>query len=155
MAGPEGTGCALNGLSAAALLFVRAMDHHRNRVATKFNLTGSEVRALTWIAEAGSITPKLLAEQMEMTTGAVTAISTHLVELDLIERVAHPHDRRSLLLKLTSDSEKIARTSYDEFQAIIGHAVHDVSAEDQARLGDLLNTMAQKLASGADLSLFG
>ena len=144
---------ALDALSASALAFLRAMDRNRNRVATESGLTGSELRAIARVAEAGSITPKLLAESMEMTTGAVTAISNRLVALQLLVRVAHPHDRRSLLLTLTPAAEQITQKIYDDFEALIAHSVRDVSPEDQARLGAMLSAMALTVGSDADLSL--
>ena len=127
------------------------MDRNRNRVAAQTNLTGSELRALARVAEAGSITPKLLAESMEMTTGAVTAISNRLVALELVTRVAHPHDRRSLLLKLTPAAEQIAQKVHSDFQALIARAARDVSPDDQVRLGTLLTAMALVVESDADL----
>lgn len=147
-------GRTLDSLSASVLAFLRAMDHNRNSVATKFNLTGSELRALARIAEAGSITPKLLAESMEISTGAVTAISNRLVALDMLDRVAHPHDRRSLLLVLTPAAEDVAQAIYGDFEALIARAAHDVSPDDQVRLGALLTSMARVFSSN-DLSLAG
>ena len=147
------SGRSLDTLSASAVAFLRAMDRHRNRVAAESGLTGSELRALSRVAEAGSITPKLLAESMEMTTGAVTAISNRLVALQLLTRVAHPHDRRSLLLTLTPAAEQITQKIYDDFEALIAHSVRDVSPEGQERLGAMLSAMALTVGSDADLSL--
>ena len=155
MYGLEGAGRTLDSLSASALSFLRAMDRNRNRVANETNLTGSELRALARVAEAGSITPKLLAESMEMTTGAVTAISNRLVALELLTRVAHPRDRRSLLLMLTPIADKLTQKIYDDFQALIAHAARDISPQDQNRLGALLTAMAFTIGSDADLSLVG
>lgn len=140
-----------DGLSASALAFLRGMDRNRNRVAAETNLTGSELRALARVAESGSITPKLLAESMEITTGAVTAISNRLVALELVTRVAHPHDRRSLLLKLTPAAEQITQKVYSDFEALIARAARDVSPNDQVRLGTLLAAMALVVESDADL----
>ncbi len=144
----RGTG---DGLSASALAFLRGMDRNRNRVAAETNLTGSELRALARVAEAGSITPKLLAESMEITTGAVTAISNRLVALELVTRVAHPHDRRSLLLVLTPAAEQITQKLYSDFSALIARAARDVSPDDQVRLGELLTSMALVVDADADL----
>ena len=140
-----------DGLTASALAFLRGMDRNRNRVAAETNLTGSELRALARVAEAGSITPKLLAESMEITTGAVTAISNRLVALELVTRVAHPHDRRSLLLVLTPAAEQIAQKVYDDFAALIARAARDVSPDDQVRLGELLASIALAVEADADL----
>ena len=146
---------ALDALSASALAFLRAMDRNRNRVATESGLTGSELRAIARVAEAGSITPKLLAESMEMTTGAVTAISNRLVALQLLTRVAHPHDRRSLLLELTPAAEQITQKIYDDFQALIARAALDLDAEDKARVGSSLTSMARSIESDVDTGLVG
>ena len=140
-----------DGLSASAVAFLRGMDRNRNRVAAQTNLTCSELRALARIAEAGSITPKLLAESLQMTTGAVTALSNRLVALELVTRVAHPSDRRSLLLVLTPAAEQIAKKVFNDFQALIARAARDVSPDDQVRLGALLTAMAFVVESGADL----
>lgn len=155
MYGLGNSGRTLDGLSASALVFLRAMDRNRNRVATETGLTGSELRAVARVAEAGSITPKLLAVSMEMTTGAVTAISNRLVALQLLTRVAHPHDRRSLLLELTPAAELITQKIYDDFQALIARAARDLSRDDQVRLGTLLTSMAASIDADADLSLVG
>ncbi|MBG6212654.1 MAG: MarR family transcriptional regulator [Cryobacterium sp.] len=121
------------------------MEHNRNRVGTKVNLSGSELRALARVAEAGSITPKLLAETMDVTTSAVTAISNRLVAFALLTRVAHPHDRRSLLLVLTPAAEQMTQTIYDDFPALLAQVARDVSPKEQARLGALLASMALTL----------
>ena len=152
MYGRGNAGCTLDSLSASALSFLRAMDHNRSRVAAETNLTGSELRAMARVAEAGSLTPKQLAESLEMTTGAVTAISNRLVALELLTRVAHPHDRRSLLLVLTPAAEQMTQKVYDDFQALIAHAARGLSPEDQGRLGDLLTSMALTVGSDTDLS---
>lgn len=148
MGGHECGGRSMNAMSASAVAFLRALDRNRTRVAAQFNLTGTELRALARIVETGGITPKMLAEALQMTTGAVTAISNRLVALDLVTRVPHPHDRRSLLLELAPAAGQIAQTIYDDFEALIARAVRDVSPEDQARLGDLLAAMALSIGAG-------
>ncbi|TFD64325.1 MarR family winged helix-turn-helix transcriptional regulator [Cryobacterium ruanii] len=142
-------------LSVPALAFLRAMDHNRSRVAAEIGVSISELRALSRVAEAGSITPKLLAEALEMTTGAVTAISSHLVELNMLTRVPHPHDRRSLLLELTPAAQKTAARIQDDFQVLFAHAARNVTPEDQVRLGSLLTSMAVLIASASGASPAG
>ncbi|SDM50441.1 DNA-binding transcriptional regulator, MarR family [Cryobacterium flavum] len=137
-------------LSVPALAFLRAMDHNRSQVAAEIGVSSSELRALSRVAEAGRITPKMLAESLEMTTGAVTAISSHLVALDMLTRVPHPHDRRSLLLELTPAAQATAAKFQNEFQVLFAHAARNVTPEDQTRLGLLLTSMAVIIASGSE-----
>ncbi|TFB70943.1 MarR family winged helix-turn-helix transcriptional regulator [Cryobacterium sp. Hz9] len=139
-------------LSVPALALLRAMDHNRSRVAAENGVSISELRALTRIAEVGSITPKLLAQSLEMTTGAVTAISNHLVALNMLTRVPHPRDRRSLLLVLTPAAQQTAQRLHDEFQTLFAHAARNVTPDVQARLGSLLTSMAVAITSDSDVS---
>ena len=142
-------------LSVPALAFLRAMDHNRSQVAAEIGVSSSELRALSRVAEAGSITPKLLAEALEMTTSAVTAISSHLVALNMLTRVPHPHDRRSLLLELTPAAQETAARLQVDFQVLFAHAARNVTPEDQIRLGSLLTSIAVLIASGSGASPAG
>jgi DNA-binding MarR family transcriptional regulator len=90
-----------------------------------------------------------------MTTGAVTAISNHLVELSMLTRVPHPHDRRSLLLVLTPAAQQTSERLHDEFQTLFAHAARDVTPDVQARLGSLLTSMAVAITSDTDVSASG
>lgn len=142
-------------LSAPALTFLRAMDHNRSQVAAEIGVSSSELRALSRVAEAGRITPKMLAESLEMTTGAVTAISSHLVALNMLTRVPHPHDRRSLLLELTPAAQVTAARLQTEFQGLFAYASRNVTPEDQIRLGLLLTSMAVIIAADSENSPAG
>jgi hypothetical protein len=66
---------ALEGFPVTAIRFVRALERNRENIAISNGLTPSDLRALFWIAEHASMTPKAVAEHMEMTTGAITATS--------------------------------------------------------------------------------
>ncbi|MEA9987246.1 MarR family transcriptional regulator [Subtercola sp. RTI3] len=76
----------------------------------------SELRFLSRIAEQREAAPTILAASMNLTTGAVTAISDRLVERNLIHRVAHPSDRRGVFLELTDSGEDIMAGIYDDFR---------------------------------------
>ena len=75
--------------------------------------------------------------------------------LQLLTRVAHPHDRRSLLLVLMPSAEEMTQKIYDDFQALIARAARDVSPVDQDRLAALLTSIARTVVSEADLSMAG
>ncbi|CAN5195466.1 hypothetical protein BH09ACT2_BH09ACT2_08900 [soil metagenome] len=142
-----GSAHTLDGFPAAALVFLRALDSNRHRISREAGVTGSELRALSRVAEAGSMTPKELAESMEMTTGAVTAISTRLVEAQLMRRVDHPSDRRSLFLELTPAADELMKQHYREFESSIGIATEGLKEEDLRACSALLLSVAEQLAS--------
>jgi DNA-binding MarR family transcriptional regulator len=137
-------------LTISVLSFLRALDRNRNRLATKFNITVSELRALSRVAEPGNMTPKRLAESMGMTTGAVTAISNRLVALEMLVRVPHPNDRRSHLLKLTPAAEQIMNLIFEDSDEVIARSASHSSPEDRLRLGALLTEMALVISAHAD-----
>ena len=141
-----GAAHSLNGFPGAVLTFQRALDSNRHRIAKEAGVTASELRALARVAEAGSITPKELAESMEMTTGAVTAISTRLVDAALMRRVDHPNDRRSLFLELTPCGDEVMNQIYREFDAALTVVTKDMPEAELRRCSALLQSAAEELA---------
>ncbi len=148
-----GAAHSLNGFPGAVVVFQRALDSNRHRIAKEAGVTASELRALSRVAEAGSITPKELAESLEMTTGAVTAISTRLVDGALMRRVDHPNDRRSLFLELTPCGDEIMKQIYREFDAAMAVVTKDTPEAELRRCSALLHSAAEELAP-LDASVF-
>jgi len=140
-----GAAHTLDGFPAAASIFLRSLDSNRHRIARECGITGSELRALSRVAESGSITPKELAESMEMTTGAVTAISSRLVEANLLRRVDHPSDRRSLFLELTPAADEVMDQIYRDFDATLAAATRGISDDDLRACSALLRAVAEEL----------
>ena len=139
-----GASHSLNGLPGAVVFLQRALDNNRHRIAKQFGVSGSELRALARVAEAGSVTPKELAESLGMTTGAVTAISTRLVAAGLMCRVDHPNDRRSIFLKLTPPADEVLEQIYGEFAAALAVATKDVPEAELRRCCALLYSVAEQ-----------
>jgi DNA-binding MarR family transcriptional regulator len=118
----------LNGFPAAASDFVSALDGNRQRIARDAGLTGTELRALFFVARTVSTTPKDLAAYLGMTTGAVTAISRRLVEAGLFHRVDHPDDRRSLYLELTPRGHEVMQEIHGEFNEMLAASTSSLTA---------------------------
>lgn len=137
----------LNGFPAATLILIRALDSNRHRIAIQAGVTGSELRAMARVAEAGSLTPKQLAESMEMTTGAVTAISTRLVKAKLMHRVDHPSDRRSLFLELTPAANRLMEEIYRKFEESLNIATKNMSEEHLRICAELIVSVGAELGS--------
>lgn len=138
---------ALDGFPAAAIRFVRALERNREKIATDHGLSPSDLRALFWIAEHGSVTPKAVAEHMEMTTGGITAIANRLVNLGLLHRSAHPNDRRSLYLELTSEGNQIMRDIHNDFKEMIAASTAPLSAKQLADFEVALQTVAEEVTA--------
>lgn len=108
------------------------MDSVRKAVATEAGLSAGELRAMSRIAEADGVTPKHLAEDLELTTGAITAITNGLVAKALIIRVEQPHDRRSLLLQLTPEGHTVMEAAYTQFQSALAAAAKSLGSSQEA-----------------------
>ena len=80
---------------------VRSSDGFRHRAAAQAQVGLTELRALGRIMVAGSLSPKQLAEALDLTTGTVTALLDRLERADLVARSPHPRDRRMLQIELT------------------------------------------------------
>ncbi len=118
----------LNGFPAAASAFVASLEGNRQRIARDAGLTGSELRALFYVARVASTTPKELASHLGMTTGAVTAISRRLVENHLLHRVDRPEDRRSLYLELTPVGHTTMLEMHGGFSEMLASATAELSS---------------------------
>jgi DNA-binding MarR family transcriptional regulator len=135
----------MTGFPAAAIRFVRALERNREAIAIRHGLSPSELRALFWIGEKGSVRPKELAEHMEMTTGGVTAISHRLVELGLLERIAHPEDRRSLFLELTAGGHTVMTDMHSDFLGMIAGSTTMLDTEQLADFEYALSVVADEV----------
>jgi DNA-binding MarR family transcriptional regulator len=84
------------------------VDGFRHRAAADAELGQTELRALTRLNAAGSLSPKQLAVALDLTTGTVTALLDRLERAGLVVRSAHPRDRRMLQIALTpAGSERL------------------------------------------------
>lgn len=135
----------LTGFPAAAVRFVRALERNREAIAIDRGLSPSEMRALFWIAERGTVRPKDLAEHMEMTTGGVTAIAQSLVQTGLLARTAHPSDRRSLHLELTDEGHEVMVEMHADFLGMIADSTSSLTSAQLVEFESALTTVADEV----------
>ncbi|MES2093285.1 MAG: MarR family transcriptional regulator [Actinomycetota bacterium] len=136
---------ALDGFPAAAVEFVNVMQHNRERIAKDAGLSASELRALFRVAAEVSVTPKQLADYLDMTTAAITFISRRLVESGLLHRVDHPNDRRSLYLELTPLAHEMMLDIHRDFVALLEAATSELGADELDRFSMSLQSVARSM----------
>lgn len=120
----------LTGFPDAALHLLLAFEEDRQQIASDHGISAIELKGLFRIASAGSLTPKQLAEQLSMTNGAITGISTRLVAAGLLQRVAHPNDRRSLYLELTEAGHRSMAAIHADFNKMVSDATTGITADE-------------------------
>jgi DNA-binding MarR family transcriptional regulator len=136
-------------LLAAVRRFTLEDGRLDNAVARRYGLSLAEMRALDYLQVSGGLTPGQLGERLQLTSGAVTALVDRLERRELVERTAHPTDRRSTLLRLTATTERFAMESYDEFKRDVTRAARRLSTEESETARRFLEELAEIAAEHA------
>ena len=87
----------VSALSAVTL----SSDRLRWELAKRLQLSALDLRALYTIAAGDEVTPKHLAAALDLTSGSITTLLDRVENKGFVERLAHPQDRRSLIVRLT------------------------------------------------------
>src|SRR3712207_5536071 len=77
--------------SVVLLAAYRTVESFRRHLAANHGVGTQDVRALSRIAEGEHVTPKALAESLDLTTGSVTSLVDKLEGAGLVQRTPHPH----------------------------------------------------------------
>ncbi|MHC5798012.1 MarR family winged helix-turn-helix transcriptional regulator [Lacisediminihabitans sp. FW035] len=152
MSTEAGQSHTLDGFPAAAVEFVNVMQHNRERIGKDAGLSPSELRALFRVAAEVSVTPKQLADYLDMTTAAITFISRRLVEAGLLHRVDHPNDRRSLYLELTPLAHEMMLDIHHDFVALLEAATNDLAAAELNNFTSTLQSVARSMKRHQNLA---
>ena len=90
--------------------------------SAKFELPEAEMRCLMLFGEARYLTPKRIAEKMNVVKSRVSKIMQGLIQKSLIQRIKDPGDSRIKLLSLTAYGQK----KYNEISIFMDHIHHEV-----------------------------
>jgi DNA-binding MarR family transcriptional regulator len=108
---------------------------------TEFGLSLPDWQVLSTLRNSGSRTPGVLARYLELSSGAMTSRLDGLEEAGLIHRVPDPEDRRSVVVKLTSEGRTAwekAASAQARKEAFFASAL---SPAEQKRLNALLRKL--------------
>lgn len=109
-------------------------------------LTLRRFKILTLLAETGPCRLRDLADAVRVAPRTMTATVDELESAGLIERRAHPHDRRAVLVALTS----AGRLTLDEGQRHRSETVTGITrhldAAQRAQLAELLTSLVSSAA---------
>ncbi|MNL34976.1 putative HTH-type transcriptional regulator YusO [compost metagenome] len=82
------------------------------RACSAEGLTPTQYCAISLIEGLGTPRMSVLAEQLELTAGAVTTLVERLIRLGVVERLTSPDDRRSVSVRVTPEgSAAVARVT--------------------------------------------
>jgi DNA-binding MarR family transcriptional regulator len=124
------TECYANFWRAASLL----MELHNQHTRDQYGLSPSARQVLAVVEGAGQpLEPSMIAERVLITTGTMTSVLDTLEKRGLIQRMAHPHDRRKLLVDITPEA-----------QAILDELLPSLHAREREVISNALNTREQR-----------
>ncbi len=117
-------------------------------VAARLGLNATDYRCLEVILRRGRMTAKALAEEVHLTTGAITGIIDHLEKADYVERLENPADRRSIIIEpLVTDKQlgKKLGDSMISYRAAMSRLFKRYNADQTAIIVDFLEEFVQVL----------
>ncbi|MTI81155.1 MAG: MarR family transcriptional regulator [Firmicutes bacterium] len=74
--------------------------------STNISLSLAQMFLLKLLSEKGTCTPSSIAQEMGVTSGAITSLADRLHKQELISRERSESDRRVVMIKLTSKGEE-------------------------------------------------
>lgn len=132
---------------------LRATELYERDLAQAAGLTPAQLRVLQIVAERGSVTPKLLANQMGVSQATVTALVDKLVARAFVQRIPSEEDRRQTNLVASEIGRATLENVPDALQQRYVRAFDRLEDWEQAQLVSSLERVAAMLnAEGLDAS---
>ncbi len=107
----------------------------------RFDVTPVQGMILGFLSEADSVTPRELREKAGIDSATLTGIIDRLESSSLITREKNPEDRRSVVIKLTSDGRKkahaISRLIEESNREMMSH----FSEEEKKLLNNIMDSL--------------
>lgn len=112
-----------------------------------FQMTVGEFDVLAALAreKKQQLTPKQLQDLILISSGGLTNRIDQLEKKGLIERLPNPHDRRSLLVKLTPAGLELLKEMAPSHLAIERQFIHALDENEYAELRKLLGKLLQHI----------
>lgn len=123
----------------------------RARLRREFDTTLPRFDVLAQLDRASRpLSMSELSERMMVSNGNITGLVDRLVQDGLVVRAPSPHDRRTQLVRLTTDGKRFFDGITPANEAWIGHMTARLSRADKARLLDLLAKLKRSIAASLE-----
>lgn len=120
-------------LSTATVLFHAA-------VAEQVGVGATDMKCYSLLRQTGPLTAGELAQQVSLTTGAITGVIDRLERAGLARRIPDPLDRRRVVVQLLHDPER--ERAIDQLYVAMGQAITELllsyNAAERVTIADFL-----------------
>lgn len=121
--------------------FYEKLSSWEHCVVRDKGLTLPQMHALEILGSHNGLRMKELAQKMGVTTGTLTVLVDRLEKGDMVRRVPHPEDRRSIIVELTDKGHELFK-EHDELHDQLTHDITvELTDEEQAVLARALQKM--------------
>jgi MarR family 2-MHQ and catechol resistance regulon transcriptional repressor len=126
-----------------------AVRAHAYRSIASQPIGGSDFAVLEILLHKGPLPVNAIGRRVQLTSGSITAAVDRLEARRLVERQAHPTDRRARVVHLAPEGERLIRGLFAEHERHMERAASALSRSERATLIRLL----KKLGLDAERSL--
>ncbi len=123
-----------SGLNHAIVEFYEKLSSWEHAIVREQGISLSHAHTLEALGFHGAMRMKELAEKIGVTTGTLTVQIEKLVAAQLVERIPNAQDRRSILVGLTAEGQKLFQAHSNQHQALTSELTADFSEEERAVL---------------------
>ncbi|UFH58285.1 MarR family winged helix-turn-helix transcriptional regulator [Sulfurovum mangrovi] len=117
-------------------------DKKEKMFSTKYNISTSEFDVLmTLLCHIEPMSPTNLYESMIFSSGGMTKLLKKLEEKNLIRRIPSQKDKRSLLVLLSKEGEKLVTDAFGDVVKINTEVLSKLDESEQATLEKLLKKL--------------
>jgi DNA-binding MarR family transcriptional regulator len=121
---------------------ILAVEQFRLNLAAELGLNISDMSAMSYTRAHGPLGQKDLAHYLGFSTSSITTLVDRLEAKQLMQRRAHPHDRRRILVSLTDSGLETVNGIRDWYLS----ALSAIPDDDVRAAANALSTIAGELA---------
>jgi DNA-binding MarR family transcriptional regulator len=125
--------------------FYDKMASWEHSIVKDSGLSPAQMHTVEIIGHNQDMRMKELAERLGVTTGSLTVGVDKLEKLGLVQRKPHRKDRRSWLIVLTSEGEKMYEQHHKFHQQFTNEISRDLSIEQITTLTESLDIILRRL----------
>ena len=125
--------------------FMRAMGHLRGAVDETLDLTYNQYKTLLSLSDAGPCTLNALSRDLEVATSSASQMVDRLVAMGLVQRNQADSDRRSIILRISPEGEKLLDKVREDIVSRYHHIFRHLGTSEQANLAQAISTLVRIL----------
>lgn len=134
-------------LASVLRLAVMRLSRRMRKERSDESLTPSQMAVLGTLERHGPLTPRELADHEKIQPPSMTRILAGLQALGLVERAAHPSDRRQVLMSLTPAARQMITEDRRRRDAWLARRLRDLTPEERQTLRAAAEIMGRLASS--------